>query len=207
MSGFAVDDRPYIVMEYLDGGSLADLMSRGVLPWSKAAEIGVKLAGALQAAHVAGILHRDVKPENVLISEYHEPKLADFGISCGLEGVPETRTGVITASLYHAAPEVLAGKRPTQASDVYSLASTVYASLAGNAPFQRDSDESILPLFARAATEPVPDLRMRGIPNGLCVALERGLAKEPRERPDTAAAFGQSLQSANESSASRPRRW
>ncbi|MGZ6995583.1 MAG: protein kinase domain-containing protein [Acidimicrobiia bacterium] len=194
-SGFTPDGHPYIVMEHLEGASLADRLQRGPIPWQEAVEIGIKLAGALEAAHRAGVLHRDVKPENVLISVYGEPKLADFGIA-RLEGGPETRTGNITASLYHAAPEVFEGKRPTYSTDVYSLASTVFALIAANAPFARGTDESIVPLFARVATEPPPDLRPLGVPDSVCAVLEAGLAKDPEQRIGTAVEFGERLQAA-----------
>jgi outer membrane protein assembly factor BamB len=194
-SGFTADGSPFIVMEYLDGASLADRLVRGPLPWRQAVEIGVKLAGALEAAHRAGVLHRDVKPENVLISAYGAPKLADFGIA-RLEGGPETRSGSITASLYHAAPEVFEGKRPTAATDVYSLASTVFSLITARAPFARETDESIVPLFARVASEPVPDLRPSGVPDVVCSVLEAGMAKDPAERIGSARGFGLRLQAA-----------
>ena len=197
-SGFTADGRPFIVMEHLDGASLADRLVRGPLSWREAVEIGIKLAGALESAHRAGVLHRDVKPENVLISAYGEPKLADFGIA-RLEGGPETRSGSITASLYHAAPEVFEGKRPTAATDVYSLASTVFSLMTARAPFARETDESIVPLFARVATEPAPDLRPRGVPDVVCVVLEAGLAKDPAVRIGSACEFGARLQAAQRS--------
>jgi uncharacterized protein YkwD len=181
-SGIAPDGRPYIVMEYAPEGSLAErIASDTSLPWPDAVGIGAKLADALAASHAAGVLHRDVKPENVLFSAYGEPKLADFGIA-RLAGAPATRTGVVTASLAHAAPEVLEGKRPTEAADVYSLVSTVFAAIRGHAPFMRETDESMVPVIARIASEPPPDLRGRGVPDPVCEVLERGLDKDPSKR-------------------------
>jgi serine/threonine-protein kinase PknK len=80
-SGFTSDDRPYLVMEDMSGGSLRQRIRDGPMPWPEVVAIGVKLAGALHAAHEAGVLHRDIKPENVLCSAYGEPKIADFGIA------------------------------------------------------------------------------------------------------------------------------
>ena len=185
-TGLTKDNQPYLVMEYLEAGSLADRLERdGPLPWSEVLEIGTKLAGALEAAHCAGVLHRDIKPGNVLISSYGEPKLADFGIAC-LEGGPETRSGIITASLAHAPPEVLDGRGATKQSDVYSLCSTLYELVTGTAPFVRESDETVIPLLTRIANEPVADLRPRGIPHGVCTVLEAGMTKDPNERIPTA---------------------
>ncbi len=192
--GLTGDGRPFIAMEFLEAGALAHrLDSRGPMPWPQVTEIGIKLAGALQSAHAARVLHRDVKPENVLMSRFGEPKLADFGIA-RIDGKSETRSGLLTASLAHAPPEVLSGKRPAVASDLYSLASTMFTMLAGEAPYVRSDEESLAPLLARIATEPVPDLRSKGIPEALCAVLERALAKEPPARQPSALEFGRQLQ-------------
>jgi serine/threonine protein kinase len=189
-SGFTADGSPYLVMEYLSGGSLADRLEHGAVPWPEAAEIGAKLASAVQAAHAAGVLHRDIKPENVLLSERGEPKLADFGIAV-LQGATATRNSFTPA---HAAPEVLGGKPADEASDVYSLASTIYALIAGRPAFVRDTDDSLLPLMGRVMNEPVPDLRARGAPDAVCAALEGAMTKDPTARVGSAAAFGGLLQ-------------
>ncbi|HUF85593.1 MAG TPA: serine/threonine-protein kinase [Acidimicrobiia bacterium] len=194
-ASIAVGGRPYIVMEYLAAGSLADRLEReGPLGWNEAADMGIKLAGALDAAHRAGILHRDIKPENVLVSDFGEPKLGDFGIAQARD-LTRTHSGSVTASVAHAAPEVLAGEEFREASDMYSLGSTLHALVAGAPAFVRASDESVLPIFARVVTEPVPDLRPRGVPDAFCRVLERAMAKDPVLRP-TAAELADQLRAA-----------
>lgn len=197
-SGFTAQSSPYIVMEYVTGGSLADRLQQGPLPWREVADIGAKLCGALEAAHKIGMLHRDIKPENVLVSDYGEPKLADFGIA-RIKGAFETQSAILTSPLY-AAPEVLNGKRPSEASDVYSLATTLFTLIDGRAPFMRDTDDSMLPVITRVLTEPPPDLRGRGIPEGMCSALEAAMEKEPAQRTESAAEFGRQLSVLAESS-------
>jgi len=200
-SGVAASGRPFIVMEYVSGGSLA---ARLPLAWPGAVEIGVKLAGALETAHRIGIYHRDVKPENVLLSGYGEPMLADFGVAKVADS-SATPSGNITASLLHAAPETLSGARPSAATDVYSLASTVFAFIAGRAPFAAvDDEESLAPLITRIATAQVPDLRPDGVPDVVCSVLERGLAKEPSARPGSPAEFGEQLRDAQVACDLRP---
>ena len=203
-AGFTSDGRPYIAMEFLPGGTLAERLSGRELSWPEAASIGINIAGALQQAHELGVLHRDVKPENILMSAYGEPKLADFGVA-RLQGGYETRSGVITATYAHAAPELLDGKPPSPASDVYSLASTVYSLITGRAPFVSDADDDTLPaVIARIATQPPPDLRAQGVPESVCEALERGLAKDPTQRTASAAEFGHELQAALRAGGHRP---
>jgi serine/threonine protein kinase len=193
-SGTTADGSPFLVMEYLPGGPLsARLKQRGPLPVAQVADIAVKLCGALETAHRTGILHRDIKPDNVLVSRYGEPVLADFGIA-RMRGALQTQSGVVTATLSHAPPEVLDGHAPTARSDVYSLASTLFALLAGTAPFIRDTDVSITPLLARVIRDPPPDLRPRGVPGDVCALIERAMAKDPGERPRTALEFGQAFQ-------------
>jgi serine/threonine-protein kinase PknK len=116
--GVLASGRPFIVMPYHAKDSLEVLIRRhGPLDWGETLTIGVKLAGALEAAHRAGTLHRDVKPGNILLTDYGEPQLTDFGIA-RIAGGFETATGVITGSPAFTAREVLEGASPTPASDV-----------------------------------------------------------------------------------------
>lgn len=194
--GWTDDGRPFIVMEFLTGGSLGSRIDKqGPLDWRQATEVTVKIAGALESAHLAGVLHRDVKPENVLVSRYGDVKLGDFGIA-RIHGYSETMTSGITASWSHAPPEVVNGMRPSVSSDIYSLGSTLYTLLVGQPPFHRDDDEGLLPMLARISADPVPDLRAAGVPDVICRVMETALAKDPSGRPASAAAMGRALQDA-----------
>jgi serine/threonine protein kinase/ABC-type branched-subunit amino acid transport system substrate-binding protein len=189
---------PYIVMEFLSSGSLGDRLEReGPLDWREAVRIGIKMAGALHTAHLSGVLHRDLKPENILVSEYGEPLLADFGIA-RIVGAKETTAGVITASFAHAPPEVVAGQRPDARGDIYSLGSMLHALLTGSPPFLLPDDDNVLPMIARISTVPPPDLRPYDIPEPLITAIEAAMEKLPRNRPETALAFGRQLQAAQQ---------
>ncbi len=192
--GIPAEGEPYLVMPYLARGSLADaIATQGSLPWTDVARIGVKLAGALESAHRLGILHRDVKPGNILISDFGEPQLADFGLA-RVSGAFETTSRHITASVSHAAPEILEGKKPSAAADVYSLASTLYALVAGKPAFTAGDEESLVALYVRIASSPVPDLGDLDVPASLFAALASAMSKQPQERPVTAEAFGRELQ-------------
>ncbi|HSS23018.1 MAG TPA: protein kinase, partial [Mycobacterium sp.] len=160
---------------------------------------GVKLAGALEAAHRAGILHRDVKPGNILLSEYGEPELTDFGIA-RIAGGFQTATGVITGSPAFTAPEVLEGKPPTPASDVYSLSATLFCAMTGHAAFERRSGEKMVAQFLRITSQPIPDLREQGLPADVAEVIERAMARDPAERPASAAEFGEELRGVQRSS-------
>lgn len=151
--------------------------------------IGIKLAGALETGHRVGILHRDVKPANILLTEFGEPQLTDFGIA-RISGGFETVTGEVTGSPAFTAPEVLSGRVPTPASDVYSLGATLFCALTGHAAFERRSGERVVAQFVRVTTQPVPDLREQGVPDGLSSAIERSMSVDPQVRPATAAEFG-----------------
>lgn len=187
----------YVAMALLPGGSLADRVAEGPQDWRSVAAWGTALCGALESAHRAGITHRDIKPENVLFDAVGAPMLLDFGIA-GVPGAFRTTTGAVTLTLSHAAPEVVAGGRGTVASDVYSLGSTLYAALAGRAAFAADTDESLVPMVARIATAPVPDLRPQGVPAGVCDVLESAMAKDPAARQASAEELGMALRGAAE---------
>ena len=161
-AGFRDDGRAYMVMAYMPQGTLADrIHEEGALPWTEAVEIAITLSGALESAHRANILHRDIKPGNVLISQYDAAQLSDFGIA-RIAGGHETRSGQVTASLPYAPPEVLDGRRPAPTADVYSLSATVFDALAGSSAFAQRTDESMAVVITRIFTERPPDLRNRG---------------------------------------------
>ncbi|MHC3366324.1 protein kinase domain-containing protein [Rhodococcus aetherivorans] len=192
--GTTASGRPYLVMPYHPQGSLdARIHRHGPLPLDQALRFGVKMAGALETAHRLGIVHRDVKPANILLTEYGEPQLADFGIA-HIAGGFETATGAVTGSPAYTAPEVLAGDPPSPAADVYGLGATVFSALTGHAAFERRSGEQVVAQFLRITTQPVPDLREHGIPDDVADTIARAMARQPGRRPATAAAFGTQLQ-------------
>jgi serine/threonine-protein kinase PknK len=191
--GTTASGRPFIVMPYHAKDSLEALIRRhGPLNWRETLSVGVKLAGALDAAHCVGTLHRDVKPANILLTDYGEPQLTDFGIA-RIAGGFETATGVITGSPAFTAPEVLEGAAPTVASDIYSLGATLFCALTAHAAYERRSGEQVVAQFLRIASEPVPDLRDQGLPDDVAAAIEVAMARDPADRPATVAEFGERL--------------
>jgi tRNA A-37 threonylcarbamoyl transferase component Bud32 len=192
-AGFTAAGRPYLVLELMAGSLAGHVEQHGSLDWVDVVTVGVRIAGALHSAHEHGVLHRDVKPANIMISEYGSPKLGDFGIA-RLLGSEHTRTGTLTGSLAHAAPELLGGGAPSVRSDLYALGSTLFTLLRGETAFVRATDESIIPALARITTSPTPDLRTRGVPSELCDVVEQLMAKRPDERPASAAETGRMLQ-------------
>ena len=191
--GTTATARPFIVMPYHAKNSLEALIHRhGPLDWRETLRVGVKVAGALEAAHAAGVLHRDVKPGNILLNEYGEPELTDFGIA-RIAGGFQTATGVITGSPAFTAPEVLEGKPPTPASDVYSLGATLFCALTGHAAFERRKGEKVVAQFLRITSQPTPDLREHGLPADVAAVIERAMSRDPAARPASAAVFGEEL--------------
>lgn len=189
--------RPWLAMEYCSGGSLAHKVAKvGPLPVAEVISIGIRLCGALSAAHEAGILHRDVKPHNVLLTSYGEPALADFGIASvrlddDTAGDTANETGAYT--VVHAAPEILEGRAGTAAADIYSLGSTLYTLLAGQAPFAREASIGLAPLVTRILRNDLPVIARPGVPPELEQLLRRSMAARPQDRPGSAAELGASL--------------
>lgn len=175
----------YLVMALEEGGTLADrIEASGPLAWREAVALVATLADALHRAHTAGVLHRDIKPANVLVSHFGGVRLADFGIA-RVTGMGQTTAGRVTASVAHAAPEVLDGDPPSVRSDVYSLGSTLVTLLAGTPPFG-DESQGMVRLLARIAADDVPDYGVLGIPAGLQALISATLAKDPADRPASA---------------------
>ena len=183
-AGYSADGSPYLVMELVTGGSMADrLQKQGPLPWRRAVEYLIPIADALGHGHAQGILHRDVKPENILMAG-DQPRLTDFGIASARDSTGATSTN-ITASWLHTAPETFANTRDER-SDLYSLMSTLHTLIQGNAPFWAPTDESLSPLMYRLLHQPPPPLPAHLAPPALVELLQRGLAKDPAHRPQNA---------------------
>ncbi|MFD6529086.1 protein kinase [Streptomyces sp. NPDC060184] len=175
------DDRPWIVMQYVDGPSLADsAKENGEVTPHEAARIGLGVLGALRAAHAAGVLHRDVKPGNVLLARDGQILLTDFGIAA-IEGDSTiTRTGELIGSIDYLAPERVQGQDPGPASDLWSLGATLYAAIDGRSPFRRSSP--IATMQAVVTDEPsIPPAA--GTLGPVIAAL---LCKDPAGRPSAA---------------------
>ncbi len=190
-SGTTTDGRPFLAMEYLEAGSVADALHDGPLPWEAVVVIGIEVAGALGAAHERRTLHRDIKPENVLIGSFGEAQLGDFGIAA-VAGDPRTATGRTVYSIQHVAPEVVGESLPDERSDLYSLASTLYTLINGESPFAGNPGMHHMALIRRVTEGPVP--RLVDVPPRLADLLARTMAKDPAERPVTAEEFGRALQ-------------
>ena len=184
------DGLPYLVMEYLRGGSLRQLLdSRGPLPWSEAVGYILPVADALARAHREGILHRDVKPANILLTADGEPKLSDFGISTLRQSTATQRA----FTLAHAAPESFAdgSDRRDHRSDLYSLASTLFTIVKGRPPFHIDGQDSDPSYVFRVLDFGIPPVDENPDHNAF---MARALAKNPADRPQDAAAFIDALQ-------------
>nr|WP_235214438.1 protein kinase [Rhodococcus opacus] len=191
--GSTASDLPYIAMQFHRRGSLENrTRQQGPLTWNDALRLGVRISGALSAAHSAGILHRDVKPANILLTDYGEPQLADFGIA-HIAGGFETAQHAVTGTLAYTAPEILQGACPTAAADVYALASTMFCAMTGHAAYERQANEPIVAQYLRVTTQPIPDLRHLGVPDNVCAEIERAMSAKPEDRPSTAAEFGTRL--------------
>ncbi|MFI8369270.1 protein kinase [Streptomyces sp. NPDC085466] len=172
------DDRPWIVMQFVDGPSLADAVKEaGTIEPREAARVGLHVVGALRAAHGAGVLHRDVKPGNVLLARDGRVLITDFGIAA-IEGDSTiTRTGELVGSIDYLAPERVRGGDPGPASDLWSLGATLYTAVEGTSPFRRTSPISTMQ--AVVGEEP-PYPANAGPLASVIVAL---LRKDPDQRP------------------------
>lgn len=173
------DDRPWLVMEYLPSRSLAAVLhEKGRMSPREAAAVGQQVADGLAAAHAAGVVHRDVKPGNVLISEDGRAKITDFGVSRAVDDVQLTRTGMIAGTPAFLAPEVARGQQPTSASDVFALGATLYAAVEGEPPF--GLDDNAYALLHQVATGNVRPPVGAG---PLTALLTRLLNDDPARRP------------------------
>ncbi|WP_239154032.1 serine/threonine-protein kinase [Amycolatopsis sp. FDAARGOS 1241] len=175
---------PCLVMEYLNGPSLsAVLAEQGTLPVGQVARIGEQVAAALVAAHRAGIVHRDVKPGNILIDEIGTAKITDFGISRAAGDMTLTQTGLIGGTPAYLAPELARGADPVPSSDVFALGATLYQAIEGQTPYGNTTNQ--LALLYAAANGQINPPTQAGPATALLMSL---LRSEPGERPSMAEA-------------------
>jgi eukaryotic-like serine/threonine-protein kinase len=188
------DGRQYIVFEYVEGENLKELvLHEGRLPVPRALELALSVADGLSFAHQRGLVHRDGKPQNVLLGREGDVKVTDFGIARSLyveHGV--TQTGTVLGTGEYLAPEQASGKTVSAATDVYSLGVVLWELLAGDVPF---TGENFVAVALRHVNEPPPDLRERrqDVSPRLAAAVDRALAKDPGRRFPSMAAFAQEL--------------
>jgi eukaryotic-like serine/threonine-protein kinase len=173
---------PYIVFEYVEGDTLKERIDRfGRLPLDEAAAYAIEIGRGLQAAHLAGMIHRDVKPQNVLIDPEGRAKVTDFGIALSQESDGLTKTGRVLGTTDYVSPEQAMGREVDARSDVYSLGILLYEMLIGDVPFKA---ETLVGVAMKHVNEPLPSIQKRrpGVSAALAAVVERATQKEPKKR-------------------------
>ena len=190
------DGNPYIVLEYVEGETLKERIARaGPLPAPEAVAYAVEVGRALMAAHAERLVHRDVKPQNVLIDAQGRAKVTDFGIARSLEAQGLTATGRVLGTTDYVSPEQALGEDVTEQSDIYSLGICIYEMLTGEVPFRADTQVAVAMKHVR---EPMPDVQRRrpDISAALAAVVERATAKETGHRYQTASELVHDLEEA-----------
>ncbi|MFI7420575.1 protein kinase [Nonomuraea sp. NPDC049684] len=193
-TGVTRSGKPYIAMDFFENGSLRDKVRKeGPLGVPDVLRAGVKLAGALAAVHEAGVLHGDIKPQNILVSRYGEPAIADFGVARVVDSAEISATSQAFTPL-HAAPEVLTGQPHSASGDIYSLGSTLYHLLAGQPAFHNPADPSIAPLMYRVLSLDPPPINRPDVPPAVFGTILHAMSKQPASRPGSARELARRLQ-------------
>lgn len=186
----SVHPRPFLVMELVEGQPLSSLLVGGRdLDPDAVRDLLSQVGDALGAAHAAGIVHRDVKPANLIVTPAGKIKVTDFGIARAADGVGITRTGAVMGTPQYLSPEQAEGKQATAASDVYALGVVAFEMLAGRRPFEADSPVATALAHVR---EPIPDLPAE-VPRDLAAVVRRALSKNPAERYADGSVFAAAL--------------
>jgi hypothetical protein len=190
--GTDTDGSQFIVMQLVEGDNLATVLrERSVLETDDAVRVALGVASALEAAHRRGLVHRDVKPGNILITDDGDVKVTDFGIARAVAEASMTVTGTTLGSVHYFSPEQARGDEVTGASDVYALGIVLYEMLTGRRPFEGDSAAGVA--LKRLNEDPPPPSTYRPVPSGLSAIVMRALQREPRDRFPDAGSFAEAL--------------
>src|SRR6188508_3339060 len=176
------DGKQFIVFELVEGENLKELVARGPLPVRRVLELGLEVGRALAFAHTQGLVHRDVKPQNVLLNGDGLAKVTDFGIVRTLDAVGQTETGTVLGTSHYIAPEQARGERVDAQTDVYSFGVVLYELLTGEVPYPGDN---FLSVAMKHVNDPIPSVldTRPDAPIRLASLIERCLAKQPADRP------------------------
>jgi serine/threonine-protein kinase len=188
-AGEAEDGRPFFVMEHVPGTTLAEL---GQIAPERAVELAIQACHGLGHAHAAGLVHRDVKPQNLLLREDGTVKVADFGIARAAETTALTQVGTVLGTAAYLSPEQALGEEVTAAADVYALGAVLYELLTGRPPYESDSLADLAAKQSSGQIVPVSELA-QGVPRRVENAVMRSLARNPAYRPSSAEAFAREL--------------
>ena len=186
-------ERHYIVMEYVDGQSLKELIrDHAPLPVEQALDLATQVAAAVAHAHHAGIIHRDLKPQNILVDSSNHVKVTDFGIARAMSAASFTETGVVLGTAHYLSPEQAAGEPTSPASDVYALGVVLYEMLTGQTPFDAETTVGIALKHLQETPAPVQQLNPR-VPTSVATIVNRAMAKDPAQRYEDAGALAAAL--------------
>jgi serine/threonine protein kinase len=197
------DGIPFLVMERLPGRTLADELAAGPLSLERVGEVARGILAALAAAHAAGIIHRDIKPGNVLLTHDGNVKVSDFGIAKTVDDVDQTQTAELVATPGYLAPERLAGEPASTRSDLYSVGVLLYEALSGRRPFEGDTPLAVMHAIERGQAEPLTS-RRRALPAEVVAVVERAMSLDPGRRFASAVEMAAALEPPAELDATEP---
>ena len=198
------DGRPFIVMECVEGATLADeVKERGKLEPAEVVDLAVQICGGLEHAHAAGLVHRDIKPQNLLLRADGTVKIADFGIARAAETTKLTQIGSVLGTAAYLSPEQALGEEVTAAADIYSLGCVLYELLTGRTPYLFETLPELVVKHREESIAPLREVRP-DVPERLEAAVMHALARNPAYRPQSAAALAEALAIASPDPPTRP---
>ena len=191
------DGVPFIVMERLPGNTLSGELASGRVSQGRACSLGLEILSALAAAHQLGVIHRDIKPGNILLDPESHAKVADFGIAKLAEEDSQTTMGMVFGTASYLAPERLAGHVATPASDLYAVGVLLFEALAGRSPFTGETPLALVEAISRGAAEPLSGLRP-DVDSAVVAVIERAMRQDPGQRYASASEMAAALAAATE---------